>query len=154
MDLEPIAIAGVHRLDHAVASREGVHLPPVRAPAQLVERVLVGRHELEAALAARELDQLDHHGVVSAHHRHVGGGGLDEPERDRRALVDVADPPALLGDRDDPFDRLDVAPVRGDANLARVGGEDVGGADVQDLVADLVVLVLDERADGVLEEER
>ena len=126
-----------------------VHLAPVRAAADVVQRLLVGAEQLEAALGVGRLDQLDHHRVAPVHHRHVGGRGLDEAQGDEAGVVDAAELAVAGGDLDQPVDRLGE-PVERHGQLRRVGRQQVGGADVEHLVGRPGVLVVGEEAEQLV----
>src|SRR5947209_3558415 len=138
-DAEPVVEARVHRADQVPG--QVVDLAPVRPPRQRVERLLIRAQQLEPPLRAAHHDQLEHRRVAPLHHGEKRVRRLHEPHGDRRGLVHLAYPPVLLGDRHDQLHGLG-RPVPRHRDLHRVGRELVRGADVQDLVAHVRVLVV------------
>src|SRR4051812_37108454 len=84
---------------------EGVKLPPVRAGPQRPQRVLVGREQLGASVAAVEDDELDHQRVAPVHRCQWCVGGGDEAQRDRGGVVDAAVGAVALGHGEDGVHR-------------------------------------------------
>src|SRR3989454_276773 len=138
-DPQPVVEARVHRADQVPG--QVVDLAPVRPPRQRVERLLIRAQQLEPPLGAAHHDQLEHRRVAPLHHGEKRVRRLHEPHGDRRGLVHLAYPPVLLGDRHNQLHGLG-RPVPRHRDLHRVGRELVRGADVQDLVADVRVLVV------------
>ena len=118
----PVVVARVQRADRLV--REPVDLPPMRAPAERVQRLLVRREQLEAAFGPGHQDQLDGHRVAAVHHREVGARAGHEAQRDQPRVVGAAEPAMEVGGGNQRVDGLPMALER-HGDLRRVGRQQV-----------------------------